>query len=63
MRISGVFAPHMNRPENANGVREAPREGRRPRRLRIAYALAVAWVVTAFVLYTFQLLKLVGALG
>jgi hypothetical protein len=53
----------MNQPKDVHGIREAPREGRRPRKLRFAYALAVAWVVTAFVLYTFQLLKLVGALG
>jgi hypothetical protein len=63
MRISGVFAPDMNRLEKVNGVREAPIEGSRPRKSRLAYALAVAWVLTAFALYTVQLLKLVGALG
>jgi hypothetical protein len=64
MGISGIFyARREPARETVNGVREDSREARGPRRLRPAYALAAAWVVAAFVLYAFQLLNLVGALG
>jgi hypothetical protein len=63
MRISGGFVPETNEATAAGAVGRAADEGGRPRSVHFAYALAVIWVVIGFLLYTFQMLKLIGALG
>jgi len=59
MRISGGFAPESSAPSTRQGIGPSARMRRRlPRRTRVAYALAVAWVVVALVLYAVQVLNL-----
>jgi hypothetical protein len=59
MRISGGFAPESSAPSTRQGIGPSgPVRPRLPRRPGVAYALAVAWVVVALVLYAVQVLKL-----
>jgi hypothetical protein len=63
MKISGGFARETSGPRAAAAAGRAADEGPRRRRIRPAYALAVMWVVIGLVLYTFEMLKLVGVFG
>jgi hypothetical protein len=59
MRISGGFAPEGSVPSTRRGIDPSDYvSGRLPRRPRGAYALAVAWVVVALILYAVQVLNL-----
>jgi hypothetical protein len=59
MRISGGFAPEGSAPSTRQGIDPSDHvRGRLPRRPRVAYALAVAWVVVALILYAVQVLNL-----
>jgi hypothetical protein len=62
MRISGGFAPESSAPSTPQGAGPSGHGRRRlPRRPRVAYALAIAWVVVGLVLYAVQVLnQLVG---
>jgi hypothetical protein len=63
MQISGGFARETSRPRAGAAAGRAADEGRRRRRIRPAYALAVIWVVIGLGLYTFEMLNRVGVLG